>query len=105
LFFLFELYFFLYFEFFSYDFGFFLINWINFVDFRGNIFLISNIIYSYYCVLFILLGLILFIAMLGSIVLLVNWTDSKNFSVKTYYYETYDKNKIENLYIKTDNWK
>lgn len=105
LFFLFELYFFLCVEFFSYNFEFLFINWVNFIDFKGNIYLISSIIYSYYCILFILLGLILFIAMLGSIVLLVNWMDSKNLSVKTYYYESYGKNRVENLFIKTDNWK
>ncbi len=47
----------------------FLIN----LNFNGNIFLMGSVIYNYNFVLFLILGLVLFVAMISSIVLLVNW--------------------------------
>jgi hypothetical protein len=44
--------------------------------------------------------------MLGSIVLLVNWIDKKHTLInKEYYFESFNKNKINNLYISHKNWK
>jgi hypothetical protein len=50
--------------------------------------------------------LILFISMLGSIILLVNWIDKKQTLInKEYYFESFNKNKINNLYISYKDWK
>ncbi len=48
-------------------------NWIINLNFNGNIFLMGSVIYNYNFVLFLILGLVLFVAMISSIVLLVNW--------------------------------
>jgi hypothetical protein len=50
--------------------------------------------------------LILFIAMLGSIILLVNWTDKQQTLInKNYYFESFNKNRIDNLFLTYKNWK
>lgn len=72
LFFFFELFFSIYLEFYMYDYNYLFINWISLLDFKGNIYLFGAIVYSLYSIFFILLAIILFIAMFGSIVLLVN---------------------------------
>ena len=106
LFFFFELYIYIYYEFFYFLNDFFYVNWINFIDFKGNIYLLGSIIYSNYLILFLFLALILFISMLGSIILLVNWMDKKQTLInKEYYFESFNKNKINNLYISFKNWK
>ena len=106
LFFFFELFIYIYYDFFYFFSDFFYINWINFIDFKGNIYLLGSIIYSNYFVLFLFLALILFISMLGSIILLVNWMDKKQTSInKEYYFESFNKNKINNLYISFKDWK
>ena len=106
LFFFFELFIFIYYEFFYYFNDFFYINWVNFLDFKGNIYLLGSIIYSNYFILFLFLALILFISMLGSIILLVNWFDKKQTLInKEYYFESFNKNKINNLYISYKDWK
>jgi hypothetical protein len=44
--------------------------------------------------------------MLGSIILLVNWLDKKQTLInKEYYFESFNKNKISNLYISYKDWK
>ncbi len=106
LFFFFELFIYIYYEFFYYFNDFFYINWVNFLDFKGNIYLLGSIIYSNYFILFLFLALILFISMLGSIILLVNWIDKKQTLInKEYYFESFNKNKINNLYISYKDWK
>ena len=106
LFFFFELYIYIYYEFFYFFNDFYYVNWINFIDFKGNIYLLGSIIYSNYFILFLFLALILFISMLGSIILLVNWMDKKQTLInKEYYFESFNKNKINNLYISFKNWK
>ena len=106
LFFFFEIYIYIYYEFFYYFNDFFYVNWVNFLDFKGNIYLLGSIIYSNYFILFLFLALILFISMLGSIILLVNWIDKKQTLInKEYYFESFNKNKINNLYISYKNWK
>ena len=106
LFFFFEIYIYIYYEFFYYFNDFFYVNWVNFLDFKGNIYLLGSIIYSNYFILFLFLALILFISMLGSIILLVNWIDKKQTLInKGYYFESFNKNKINNLYISYKNWK
>jgi len=47
------------------------IDWLNLISLQGNVFLIGNILYIYYSLYFCLLGIILFIAMIGSIVLIM----------------------------------
>ncbi len=106
LFFFFELYIYIYYEFYSFFYNFYFINWINFVDFKGNIYLLASVIYSNYLILFLFLALILFIAMLGSIILLVNWTDKQQTLInKNYYFESFNKNRIDNLFLTYKNWK
>jgi len=106
LFFFFELFLYIYYDFFYYFNDFFYLNWVNFLDFNGNIFLLGSIIYSNYFILFLFLALILFISMLGSIILLVNWIDKKQTLInKEYYFESFNKNKINNLYMSYKNWK
>jgi len=106
LFFFFELFIYTYYEFFFFFNDFFYINWIDFLDFKGNIYLLGSIIYSYYFILFLFLALILFISMLGSIILLVNWVDKKQTLInKEYYFESFNKTKINNLYISYKDWK
>jgi NADH-quinone oxidoreductase subunit J len=48
-------------------------NWFVFIDLKSNLFNIGSIIFDYNFIFFLMLGLILFIAMICSIVLLVNW--------------------------------
>src|SRR5437867_1741750 len=43
------------------------------INFDGNIYIIGFIIYTFFCHYFILIGLILFVSMLGSIVLVINY--------------------------------
>ena len=106
LFFFFELFIYIYYEFIFFFNDFFYISWIDFLDFKGNIYLLGSIIYSNYFILFLFLALILFISMLGSIILLVNWLDKKQTLInKEYYFESFNKNKINNLYISYKDWK
>jgi len=106
LFFFFELFIYIYYEFIFFFNDFFYISWIDFLDFKGNIYLLGSIIYSNYFILFLFLALILFISMLGSIILLVNWLDKKQTLInKEYYFESFNKNKINNLYISFKDWK
>lgn len=100
LFFLFELYYFIYLENFYFSLNFFLTYWFNFIDFEGNIYLLASVIYFNYFYVFILLGLILFIAMIGSIVLLVGWVDMSRSYNSLYYYEHFNNNRIKNIYYK-----
>jgi hypothetical protein len=100
------LFIYVYYEFFFFFNDFFYINWIDFLDFKGNIYLLGSIIYSNYFILFLFLALILFVSMLGSIILLVNWVDKKQTLInKEYYFESFNKNKINNLYISFKDWK
>jgi NADH-quinone oxidoreductase subunit J len=106
LFFFFELFIYIYYEFIFFFNDFFYVSWIDFLDFKGNIYLLGSIIYSNYFILFLFLALILFISMLGSIILLVNWLDKKQTLInKEYYFESFNKNKINNLYISYKDWK
>jgi len=68
-----EIYFFLSmeFNFFEINNNYYFVDWINLISLKGNVFLIGNIIYTYYSLYFCLLGVILFIAMIGSIVLIM----------------------------------
>ena len=65
----------------------FYINWVDFLNFKGNLFLLGSIIFNYYFFIFLLLGLVLFIAMVSSIVLLVDW--DKNFHRNVFTNETF----------------
>jgi hypothetical protein len=68
--------------------------------------LLASVMYSNYLVLFLFLALILFIAMLGSIILLVNWMDKKQTLInKNYYFESFNKSRIDNLFLTYKNWK
>ena len=86
IFFLIEIYFFIYMEFNFFFVGnnYYFIDWINFVSLKGNIFLIGNIIYTYYSLYFCLLGIILFIAMIGSIVLIM-YLERRNEQIVRYF--------------------
>lgn len=99
LFFFFELFFSIYLEFYMYDYNYLFINWINLLDFKGNIYLFGAVVYSLYSILFILLAIILFIAMFGSIVLLVNWNEQK-FSVHGNVYYFNNITTLKSVYIK-----
>ena len=106
LFFFFELFIYIYYEFYSFFYNFYFINWINFIDFHGNIYLLGYIMYSNNVILFLFLAIILFIAMLGSIILLVNWVDKKETMMnKNYYFESFYKNRIDNLFFIFKDWK
>lgn len=59
------------------------INWLSIFDYKGNIYLFGYLIYTYFGFILILIGLLLFISMIGSIILVINW-DIKYNSVKKY---------------------
>jgi len=73
LFFLMEVYFFVYREVDALfvDNSFLFYDWSILFFFKGNIFLLGNMIYTYFGIYFCILGIILFIAMIGSIVLIL----------------------------------
>jgi NADH-quinone oxidoreductase subunit J len=103
MFFFFELFFSVYMEFYTFDYKIFYLNWINFIDYKGNIYVLAYVIYSYYCILFILLAIILFIAMFGSIILLINWKSEKKNSYpydNIFFFENLNKLELKNIYIK-----
>lgn len=72
--------------------------WLIYLNFKGNLFLIGSIIFNYNFILFFLLGLILFIAMISSIVLLVNW--NLNFNKKNLYDNFYFFNNKKIVFLK-----
>lgn len=87
IFFFFELFFSFYLKFFSFNYKFFFVNWIYFLDYKGNLYLIASLLYSNYNILLFLVAIALFISMFGSIVLLVNWKETKtNYYGQLYYY-------------------
>jgi len=53
------------------------VNWVHLYVFKGNIYILGNIFFTYYSLYFCLLGLILFIAMIGCIVLLMYFESKK----------------------------
>lgn len=74
------------------------IDWLSILNFNSNIFVLSSIIYNYNIFLFLMLGIILFIAMICSIILLINWNVSK--IRKTHYTNIYVFNRSNIRFLK-----
>jgi len=73
------------------------IDWLTLLNFNGNFFVLSSVIYNYNFFLFLMLGIILLIAMICSIVLLINWNIKK---IKKDYYSNiyvFSRNNIKFL--------
>jgi len=74
------------------------LDWINFFDYVGNISLFGYFFFTFFNYFLLIIGLILFISMLGSIILVVNWNqqtfNSKMFYSNSFYYK---KNRIKFL--------
>jgi hypothetical protein len=71
-----------------------------YLNFKGNLFLIGSLIFSYNFILFIILGLILFVAMICSIVLLVGWDLEKTSKNKNVYFDSYYFSKKKIFFLK-----
>lgn len=99
-FFLLELYYYVYMEVYNFDYNIYIINWFVNIDFSGNVYLLACVIYSNYFYVFVLLALLLFVAMIGSIVLLVGWVDNARIYKNLYYYESFKRNRVKNIYLK-----
>jgi hypothetical protein len=78
-------------EFFNKNSAFIFFNWFDYLFLDDNIFLISVLIYTHYGIYFFCLALILLISMIGSIILVINWGNSKKNTL--YYNSYYYKNK------------
>lgn len=90
LFFFLELCIFFYVEFFNFYFDFSFIDWIDVFYLEDNIYILSSIIYTYFFIYFFILALILLVSMIGSIVLVINWsniTTNKNLYYNIKYYK------------------
>jgi NADH-quinone oxidoreductase subunit J len=61
--------------------------WLNLLNFHNNLYLLGTLIYNYHSLIFLSLGLILLVAMVCSIVLLVDW--SHDSSKPKYYKDVY----------------
>lgn len=89
----------IFFEFDNYYVGFkTYIDWLSILNFNGNIVVLSSIIYNYNIFLFLMLGIVLFIAMISSIILLVNWNSRK--IKKVYYTNIYVFNRNNIRFLK-----
>jgi len=71
------------------------IDWIFFVDYIGNISLFGFFFYTFFNYFLLIIGLILFVSMLGAIILVVNWSQQPLYSKMIYSNSFfYKKNKI-----------
>jgi len=68
-----EIYFFLFLNFkgFFIESNYKFVDFVNLIYLKGNVYLLGNLIYTYFGLYFCLIGIILFIALLGSIVLIM----------------------------------
>ena len=96
IFFLFELIISLYLKFsFTYSIYDYYIDWIFLVDYAGNISLFGFFFYTFFNYFLLIIGLILFVSMLGAIILVVNWSQQPFYSKMIYSNSFfYKKNKI-----------
>ena len=65
----------------------FSIDFVNFIMPKSNLILFGEILYNYFNFLIILMGLILLIAMLGSIVLTMDFNERKIITINEFFYD------------------
>ena len=71
------------------------IDWIFLLDYAGNISLFGFFFYTFFNYFLLIIGLILFVSMLGAIILVVNWSQQPSYSKMIYSNSFfYKKNKI-----------
>jgi len=71
------------------------IDWIVLIDYTGNISFFGYFFYTFFNYFLLIVGLILFVSMLGAIILVVNWSQQPNYSKMIYSNSFfYKKNKI-----------
>lgn len=75
-------------------------NWLIFLNFKGNLYLLGSFIYVYNFIIFLLLGIILYVSMFCSIILLVDWNIKVNENKNKIYYDFYYFNNKRIIFLK-----